>query len=172
MSFDTDFQNSWGNQDVTLRALRNPGRSPRPCGGGTPFEVLGKSIWVERDHVPCLVLMFSETTELYAFVKNLTLCQSYPGLVIFSFFFFMKIMSHPLWYFQNLFLFCLLLTQISPWISPTPASPGWIYFSIFKRRLAVSAAFICQAVGRVPVILLFVFPCGSPMEDVEESDIP
>ena len=47
-----------------------------------------------------------------------------------------------------------------------------INFSIFKCRLAVSAAFNCQAVGRVPVSLLLVFPCGSPMEDVEESTIP
>ena len=87
---------------MTLRALRNPGRSPRPCGGGTPFEVLGKSIWVERDHVPCLVLMFSETTELYAFVKNLTLCQSYPGLVIFSFFFFYENNVSPFLIFSKL----------------------------------------------------------------------
>ena len=98
---------------MTLRALRNPGRSPRPCGGSTPFEVLGKSIWVERDHVPCLVLMFNETTELYAFVKSLTLCQSYPGLVIFSLFFYENNVSPSLIFSKLISVLFIINANIS-----------------------------------------------------------
>lgn len=49
---------------------------------------------------------------------------------------------------------------------------GGCTLAYFICRLAVSAAFTCQGIGRAPVILLLVSSCESPVKDMEENNTP